>query len=151
MAKKHQIVPGTWNIRSSFNSFLALLVLILLIAAVYLTQNNRLLTSNSSSSNDMKSSRCNFFSGKWVFDNKTYPLYREQECTFMSDQLACQKFGRKDSSYQFWRWQPHQCDLPKSVFPSSLSLSFSLYLALLHNHVQDTYVINKYIHTYIHT
>ncbi|XP_031284896.1 protein trichome birefringence-like 34 isoform X2 [Pistacia vera] len=31
----------------------------------------------------------------------------------MSDQLACGKFGRKDLSYQFWRWQPHQCDLPR--------------------------------------
>ncbi|KAL2901893.1 Protein trichome birefringence-like 34 [Bienertia sinuspersici] len=31
----------------------------------------------------------------------------------MSDQLACEKFGRKDLSYQYWRWQPHHCDLPR--------------------------------------
>ncbi|XP_026440184.1 protein trichome birefringence-like 34 isoform X2 [Papaver somniferum] len=31
----------------------------------------------------------------------------------MSDQLACEKFGRKDLSYQNWRWQPDQCDLPR--------------------------------------
>lgn len=31
----------------------------------------------------------------------------------MSDQLACQKFGREDLSYQKWRWQPHHCDLPR--------------------------------------
>jgi len=61
------------------------------------------------------SPRCDVFSGKWVFDNKTYPLYKERECTFMSDQLACQKYGRQDLSYQFWRWQPHQCDLPRFV------------------------------------
>lgn len=35
----------------------------------------------------------------------------------MSDQLACEKFGRKDLNYQFWRWQPHHCDLPRSVQP----------------------------------
>ncbi|PNY02114.1 hypothetical protein L195_g025419 [Trifolium pratense] len=31
----------------------------------------------------------------------------------MSDQLACEKFGRKDLDYQNWRWKPHQCDLPR--------------------------------------
>ncbi|GAU13917.1 hypothetical protein TSUD_262440 [Trifolium subterraneum] len=31
----------------------------------------------------------------------------------MSDQLACEKFGRKDLNYQNWRWKPHQCDLPR--------------------------------------
>nr|AFK33829.1 unknown [Medicago truncatula] len=31
----------------------------------------------------------------------------------MSDQLACEKFGREDLSYQNWRWKPHQCDLPR--------------------------------------
>ncbi|CAI9301578.1 unnamed protein product [Lactuca saligna] len=58
-------------------------------------------------------SECNLFSGKWVFDNTSYPLYKEKECKFMSDQLACNKFGREDLSYQNWRWQPHHCDLPR--------------------------------------
>ncbi|KAK9073034.1 hypothetical protein SSX86_007356 [Deinandra increscens subsp. villosa] len=58
-------------------------------------------------------SECNLFSGKWVFDNKSYPLYKDRECEFMSDQLACNKFGRQDLSYQQWRWQPHYCDLPR--------------------------------------
>ncbi|KAJ7961173.1 Protein trichome birefringence-like [Quillaja saponaria] len=35
------------------------------------------------------------------------------QCTFMSDQLACEKFGREDLSYQHWRWQPRHCDLPR--------------------------------------
>ncbi|KAK7834359.1 protein trichome birefringence-like 34 [Quercus suber] len=81
MAKKHQIVLGIWGIRSSFRSLIALLVTILIITAVYLSQDS-----------------------KWVFDNQSYPLYKEKECTYMSDQLACEKFGRKDLSYQNWRF-----------------------------------------------
>ncbi|CAA7389376.1 unnamed protein product [Spirodela intermedia] len=57
--------------------------------------------------------RCDLTSGKWVYDNASYPLYNERDCTFMSDQLACEKFGRKDLKYQNWRWQPHGCDLPR--------------------------------------
>ncbi|VFQ91659.1 unnamed protein product [Cuscuta campestris] len=31
----------------------------------------------------------------------------------MSDQLACQKHGRPDRGYQYWRWQPHNCNLKR--------------------------------------
>ncbi|KAJ8570905.1 hypothetical protein K7X08_037877 [Anisodus acutangulus] len=31
----------------------------------------------------------------------------------MADDFACHKFGRKDSKYQHWRWQPYDCDLPR--------------------------------------
>lgn len=121
MAKKPQmVVPATWGIRNSFHSLVALLVALLVIAAIYVTQNNVLIEDRTTGKSFGDLSRCNLFSGKWVFDNKSYPLYKEQQCTFMSDQLACEKFGRKDLIYQNWRWQPHQCDLPRS---SSLSLS----------------------------
>ncbi|KAK1322191.1 hypothetical protein QJS10_CPA03g01065 [Acorus calamus] len=56
---------------------------------------------------------CDWSSGRWVRDNSTYPLYAEGGCAFMSDQLACGKFGRRDTAYQNWRWQPHGCDLPR--------------------------------------
>lgn len=56
---------------------------------------------------------CNVFSGKWVFDNSSYPLYNESECPYMSDQLACHKHGRSDLGYQYWRWQPHNCNLKR--------------------------------------
>ncbi|KAH7842529.1 hypothetical protein Vadar_006434 [Vaccinium darrowii] len=58
-------------------------------------------------------SGCDLFSGKWVYDNKSYPLYKDRECGFMFDDLACEKYGRKDLDYQRWRWQPHACDLPR--------------------------------------
>lgn len=56
---------------------------------------------------------CDFFSGKWVFDNISYPLYNESSCPYMSDQLACHKHGRSDLGYQFWRWQPRKCNLKR--------------------------------------
>ncbi|XP_057808199.1 protein trichome birefringence-like 34 [Salvia miltiorrhiza] len=56
---------------------------------------------------------CNLFSGNWVFDNVSYPLYKERACSFMTDEHACLKFGRKDVGYQKWRWQPHHCHLPR--------------------------------------
>ncbi|XP_009596342.1 protein trichome birefringence-like 34 [Nicotiana tomentosiformis] len=139
MAKTHQLlvsVPGNngtaiWDIKCSFHSLIVLLIVSLVAGVVYLSgESGRFLfednsNSNSSSDNNLdmgshenvdlvsSSDKCNLFSGKWVFDNKSYPLYKEQDCKFMSDQLACQKFGRKDLNYQHWRWQPHQCDIPR--------------------------------------
>ncbi|KAK6943432.1 PC-Esterase [Dillenia turbinata] len=57
---------------------------------------------------------CDVFSGKWIFDNTSYPLYNESRCPYMSDQLACHKHGRADLGYQYWRWQPHNCNLKRS-------------------------------------
>lgn len=142
MAKTHQLlvsVPGNngtaiWDIKCSFHSLIVLLIVSLVAGVVYLSgESGRFLfednsNSNSSSDNNLaigshenddlvsSSDKCNLFSGKWVFDNKSYPLYKEQDCKFMSDQLACQKFGRKDLDYQHWRWQPHQCDIPRFFF-----------------------------------
>ncbi|PIN02064.1 hypothetical protein CDL12_25425 [Handroanthus impetiginosus] len=126
MAKKSNLSPQfsgtTVDIRRSFQSLIALLAAALVVGAVYLTAESGYLvqeddenvvqrrsTGNESSEN----TRCDLFSGKWVYDNESYPLYKDYECKFMSDQLACGKFGRKDLDYQHWRWQPHHCDLPR--------------------------------------
>ncbi|TMW95120.1 hypothetical protein EJD97_009331 [Solanum chilense] len=61
-------------------------------------------------------SRCNFFSGKWVFDNQSRLLYNGSNCSFISfldDGMACQNYGGKDLDYLYWKWQPHDCDLPR--------------------------------------
>ena len=80
---------------------------------------------------------CDVFSGSWVRDEVTRPLYDESDCPYIPPQLTCQKHGRPDRSYQYWRWQPHGCNLPR--YPFSLSvfsflfdfifyLSFSIYV-----------------------
>ena len=75
---------------------------------------------------------CDVFSGEWVFDNTSYPLYKESDCPYMSDQLACHKHGRSDLGFQFWRWQPHGCDLKRCDV-----ISFLYYLALI-GHCRST-------------
>ncbi|GLT92768.1 hypothetical protein SLE2022_105900 [Rubroshorea leprosula] len=117
MAKKQQLVPGIWGIRSSFHSLIILLIVVLILACVYdlrrYSIQDQLVGAHKNSNGVAALSGCNLLSGQWVYDNKSYPLYKEKECMFMSDQIACEKFGRNGLNYHFWRWQPHQCDLPR--------------------------------------
>ncbi|CAO2820159.1 unnamed protein product [Amaranthus hypochondriacus] len=101
------------SIRTIFQ-ILTILLTTLIISILYISQDTK---DHANKERDTLEEiqtypKCDYSLGKWVYDNETlYPLYKENECSFMSDQLACEKFGRKDLGYQKWRWQPQNCDL----------------------------------------
>ncbi|KAG0558453.1 hypothetical protein M758_10G027600 [Ceratodon purpureus] len=64
-------------------------------------------------STDRKSlSGCDISQGKWVYD-ETYPLYRSKNCPFADPGFRCEENGRPDKDFMKYRWQPHDCDLPR--------------------------------------
>ncbi|CAA3003266.1 trichome birefringence-like 34 [Olea europaea subsp. europaea] len=112
MAVTQKLVLGTWKIRYKFHSIAVLLLIALVIVVVRLKGDSEGFLEQQKRPDD-SIPHCNFFSGKWVYDNISYPLYKENQCSFMELDFACQKFGRKDLNYQKWRWQPHDCELPR--------------------------------------
>ncbi|XP_052172176.1 protein trichome birefringence-like 34 [Diospyros lotus] len=92
-----------------------LFVAVLVLYIVYISRERGRFLDDQNSKEDRGGSlsNCNLFSGQWVYDNKSYPLYKEQHCFFQFDGVACEKAGRKDLDYQNWRWQPRGCDLPR--------------------------------------
>lgn len=67
---------------------------------------------NSSESTGNEEKLCNIFSGKWVED-ASYPLYQPVSCPYVDEAFNCQENGRLDTDYLKWRWQPHDCELPR--------------------------------------
>ncbi|KAI3959882.1 hypothetical protein MKW92_042967 [Papaver armeniacum] len=124
------MMPGTFGL--SLHSLATIIVGIFIVVAVYMigdskrpffegvstmsrttTKSYNETTLKGNSAELTAPSSCDLFSGEWVYDNSTNPLYSWKECSFLLDAFACEKFGRKDLGYQKWRWQPNQCDLPR--------------------------------------
>ncbi|XP_077218631.1 TRICHOME BIREFRINGENCE-LIKE 6 [Tasmannia lanceolata] len=57
-------------------------------------------------------SKCDVSHGRWVFD-ESYPLYTNNSCPFIDEGFNCQANGRLDTDYMKWRWQPHNCNIPR--------------------------------------
>ncbi|KAL7136105.1 hypothetical protein ABFS83_10G006900 [Erythranthe nasuta] len=116
---------GKLEIRMKSLYFAGLFLIILITVALFLTDRNDVILEEQDSrveeeqiqknvvSSDDSVFRCNFFSRRWVFDDVAYPLYDEKKCSFIKNEFACEKYGRKEFKYRNWRWQPHHCDLPR--------------------------------------
>lgn len=70
-------------------------------------------------SKEKKDRECDFTNGRWVYDD-SYPLYTNGSCRFVDEGFNCMSNGRPDNDYTKWKWQPHDCDLPRYL--SSLLL-----------------------------
>jgi len=57
-------------------------------------------------------SSCALFAGTWVRDD-TYPVYQSSNCPIIDPQFNCQMYGRPDSDYLKYRWEPLNCQLPR--------------------------------------
>lgn len=55
---------------------------------------------------------CDFFHGSWVYD-ASFPIYDSGGCPYIDPEFNCQKYGRPDTDYLKYRWQPSACDLPR--------------------------------------
>ncbi|KAF8401330.1 hypothetical protein HHK36_012264 [Tetracentron sinense] len=55
---------------------------------------------------------CDVSKGMWVFD-ESYPLYTTSSCPFIDEGFSCETNGRLDRDYMKWRWQPHDCNIPR--------------------------------------
>ncbi|KAL1558681.1 Protein pmr5 [Salvia divinorum] len=56
-------------------------------------------------------SSCDLFAGSWVRDD-SYPLY-QYSCPIIDPEFNCQMYGRPDSDYLKYRWQPLNCQIPR--------------------------------------
>ncbi|KAF7037056.1 hypothetical protein CFC21_047527 [Triticum aestivum] len=57
--------------------------------------------------------KCDISQGEWVPDADTPPHYTNETCSYIQEHQNCMKYGRPDSEFLRWRWQPSRCDLPR--------------------------------------
>ncbi|KAL2652710.1 hypothetical protein R1flu_020838 [Riccia fluitans] len=55
---------------------------------------------------------CDLFTGHWVAD-PLGPMYAYNSCRVLSQPQNCQDNGRPDNNYQFYKWKPQGCEIPR--------------------------------------
>lgn len=55
--------------------------------------------------------QCDLFTGNWV-PNPSGPSYTNESCPLIEGHQNCMRNGRPDVDYLYWRWNPHECQLP---------------------------------------
>ncbi|XP_011099716.1 protein trichome birefringence-like 14 [Sesamum indicum] len=68
---------------------------------------------NRVSASSSERQACNYAKGRWVADSRR-PLYSGSGCKqWLSDMWACRLTQRTDFSYEGYRWQPTNCEMPE--------------------------------------
>lgn len=68
---------------------------------------------NSYGANFSKNEDCNYAKGRWVADSRR-PLYSGSGCKqWLSGMWACRLTQRTDFSFEGYRWQPKDCQMPE--------------------------------------
>lgn len=77
-------------------------------------------------------SKCNLFSGEWIYNSSLKPLYDSSSCPYIDSVFDCLKFGRPDKEYLKYSWKPSSCTLPRQgFFKFHFRFRFHFRLALL--------------------
>ncbi|URE11092.1 hypothetical protein MUK42_04628 [Musa troglodytarum] len=127
MAKKSNLVlQEPWWMRTPLPSAFFVIILVFVVVVLFISLSydtveylspkifdRQQVKLMSASADETRKEKCDLFSGRWVYDHSTQPLYSGVGCSYMNDEVACEKFGRKDLKHQRWRWQPHGCRVPR--------------------------------------
>ncbi|XP_009407323.2 protein trichome birefringence-like 34 [Musa acuminata AAA Group] len=127
MAKKSNLVlQESWWMRTPLPSVFFIIILVFVVVVLFISLSydkveylspkifdRQQVNLMSVSADETRKQKCDLFSGRWVYDYSTQPLYSGVGCSYMNDEVACEKFGRKDLEHQRWRWQPHGCRVPR--------------------------------------
>ncbi|KAK4478422.1 hypothetical protein RD792_013892 [Penstemon davidsonii] len=112
---------GMMDIRCSFHSLIALLVTALIVGAVYLTtesgylvKEDDLVLNMKKKRNNSNDSKCDLFSGKWVYDNESYPLFN---ATALLEKLRNKRLVFVGDSLNRGQWVSMVCLLDKVIPP----------------------------------
>ena len=95
---------------------------------------------------------CDMYNGRWVYDEANAPLYKEDDCEFLTEQVVCMRNGRRSDEYQKWRWQPDGCDLPRyaTLARRSSQFVFPCIFSIFSRHAQHVFVHMRVRDGYTH-
>ncbi|CAI7860316.1 unnamed protein product [Closterium sp. NIES-53] len=62
----------------------------------------------------VRNAKCDFTTGEWRKGTKGFPRYtslpgKPNSCPYVRSDFACERNGRADMRFQWYRWQPRQC------------------------------------------